>query len=87
MTPERQELAFEIFDAAIARPEAERERFVTLTCVDDQELGAEVRSLLAAHVDASGFLSRRAQSASRPLVDSAAPAPPALQIGDRLGAF
>jgi serine/threonine protein kinase len=87
MTPERQELAFEIFDAAITRPEAERERFVALKCVDDQELGAEVRSLLAAHADASGFLSRRAQPTSRPMVEGRAPAPPALQTGDRLGAF
>jgi Tol biopolymer transport system component len=86
MTPERQELAFEVFDAAIGRPEAERERFVALTCGDDHELAAEVRSLLAAHVDASGFLSRRAQSASRPLVDGTA-VPPTLQTGARLGAF
>lgn len=87
MTPERQELAFEIFDAAIARPQAERERFVALKCLDDQELRAEVRSLLAAHADASGFLSRRAESASPAMTEDRQPASPALRTGDRLGVF
>jgi eukaryotic-like serine/threonine-protein kinase len=87
MTPQRQEHAFEIFGAAIALPEVDRGRFVAMECADDQELEAEVRSLLAAHADASGFLSRAGHMPFGPTTERRAAASPALQPRERLGAF
>jgi len=50
---------FAVFDGAVALPEAERDVYVAITCGDDAHLREEVRSLLAAHAEADGFLSDR----------------------------
>ena len=51
--------AFAVFDAALALPRAERDGYVASECGDDVHLHEEVRSLLAAHDEADGFLSSR----------------------------
>jgi serine/threonine-protein kinase len=45
-----------LFEAALERPEAERAAFVERRAGEDPELLAEVRSLLASHAGAGGFL-------------------------------
>ena len=51
MTSDRWEQIFALFDAALARPEAERAAFLTDQCREDAHLRQEVESLLAAHGD------------------------------------
>jgi eukaryotic-like serine/threonine-protein kinase len=51
------ERVFAIFDGAVALPEAERDAYVASECGDDVHVRDEVRSLLAAHDEADGFLS------------------------------
>jgi serine/threonine protein kinase len=55
MTPEQQERISELFDAALGLETSEREAFIKETC-DDEEVVAEVRSLLAEHERAGNFL-------------------------------
>jgi len=57
MVPEGMERVFAVFDAAVAMPQAERDAYVASECGDDVHLREEVRSLLAAHDEADGFLS------------------------------
>ena len=57
MTSDRWEHIFTVFDAALARPEAERAAFLSDHCGEDAHLREEVESLLAAHGDAEGFFS------------------------------
>ena len=59
MARENLDRAFAVFDAAVALPEAERAAYVASACGDDLHLREEVRSLLAAHNEADGFLSSR----------------------------
>ena len=59
MAREGLERAFAVFDAAVALPEAERDAYVASACGDDVHMREEVRSLLAAHDEADGFLSGR----------------------------
>ncbi len=80
MTSDRWEHIFTVFDAALARPEAERAAFLSDHCGEDAHLREEVESLLAAHGDAEGFLSGRPARAG-------ATAPPSLTRGMRLGVF
>ena len=87
MTSDRWEHIFTIFDAALARPEAERGAFLSDQCGEDGPLRQEVESLLAAHGDADGFLSGRPARAGAATVDQSEPAPPSLTRGMRLGVF
>ena len=87
MTSDRWEHIFTLFDAALARPEAERAAFLTDQCGEDAHLRQEVESLLAAHGDAEGFLSGRPARAGAANVDQSGPAPPSLTRGMRLGVF
>ena len=57
MAREGLERVFAVFDAAVALPEAERDAYVASECGDDVHVREEVRSLLAAHDEADGFLS------------------------------
>ena len=84
MTPDRLQRAFELFDAATALPEGERERFLAHECGADRELCDDVRSLLSAHGEAERFLSSRA---GRTGSAEDGPALPALAPGTRLGSF
>jgi eukaryotic-like serine/threonine-protein kinase len=87
MSSERADQVFALFDAALARPAADRDAFLTSACGEDAQLREEVRSLLAAHADASGFLSEpRPRLGAVPLSDDGA-ASPTLAPGTRLGAF
>jgi eukaryotic-like serine/threonine-protein kinase len=71
-----------VFDAAVALPEAERDGYVVRECGDDAPLRDEVRSLLAAHGDADGFLSDR-PSADR----ESGPAGPSIAAAEETAAF
>ena len=48
--------ANELFHLALDQPDADRDRFLSEACGADESLRAEVRSLLAAHRRAEGFL-------------------------------
>ena len=86
MAADRWEHVFALFDAALARPEADRGAFLSSECGDDAHLRHEVESLLAAHDDAHGFLSgRRLRTGAD--VDQSGPASPILMRGMRLGVF
>ena len=73
-----------IFNAALEREPADRDRFLDQACEGDASLRAEVDSLLAAHVLAGGFLEQPAAVASG-LVPPAAEDDP--KPGDTLGAY
>ncbi len=87
MTSDRWEYIFTVFDAALARPEAERAAFLSDHCGEDVHLRQEVESLLAAHGDAEGFLSGRPARTGAANVDQSGPASPSLTRGKRLGVF
>jgi serine/threonine protein kinase len=87
MAADRWEHVFALFDAALARPEADRAAFLTSECGDDASLCREVESLLAAHGDAQGFLSGHPVRARETRDDPSGPAPPLLARGMRLGVF
>ena len=57
MTPERWEKVGEIFNSAVEKSPADRERYLAEACGDDFELRSEVESLLAAGNDAGRFIS------------------------------
>jgi hypothetical protein len=73
-----------LFEAALARPPAERAAFLR-DQTDEQAMRGEVESLIAAHEQAEGFLTVSALGpvrANESLVDA-----PRLAAGSRLGAF
>ena len=81
MTSDHWEHIFTLFDAALARPEAERAVFLADQCGEDAHLRQEVESLLAAHGDAEGFLSGRPARTGAPNVDQSEPARPPWRVG------
>ena len=87
MAADRWENVFALFDAALARPEAERGAFLSRECGDDTRLRQEVQSLLEAHGGAEGFLSGGPRRAGEADVDPSGPASPMLKHGMRLGIF
>ena len=87
MAVDRWEHVFALFDAALARPEADRASFLSNECGDDERLRQEVESLLAANGDAQGFLSGRPLRTGEAEVDPSGPASPILTRGMRLGVF
>src|SRR5262245_46782160 len=68
-----------VFNEALEQPGDARDAFLDRECAADADLRAEVESLLAAHDEADGFL-------SRPAMDEARAAPPTLE-GRRIGAY
>ena len=56
MDAERWKQVDRLLDAALARPPDERDAFLRQTCVDDEALEREIRSLLAAREQAGSFL-------------------------------
>src|SRR5258706_7485988 len=86
MAADRLEHAFALFDAALARPEADRGAFLSSECGDDPRLREEVESLLAAHGDAHGFLSGHRPRTGEE-VNQSGPVSPTLSRGTRLGVF
>ena len=87
MTSDRWERIFTLFDATLARPEAERAAFLSDQCDEDAHLRQEVESLLAAHGGSEGFLSGRPSRLAATNADQSAPAAPSLTRGMRLGVF
>lgn len=87
MTSDRWEDIFTLFDAALARPEAERAAFLADHCGEDAHLREEVESLLAAHGGSEGFLSGRPARTGATNLDESGPVPPSLTRGMRLGVF
>ncbi len=61
MTPERWEQVSKILADALDRPLAERAAFVVKACADDDELRAEVETLLSQQADAQVFFERFAE--------------------------
>ena len=70
MAGDRWEHVFALFDAALARPEAERGAFLSRECGDDTRLRQEVQSLLEAHGGALEQSIERARIGSFGLIDS-----------------
>jgi hypothetical protein len=60
MDTERWNRVDSLLQSALDRPEAERDAYLRNACGGDQRLEEEVRSLLAAHDGADGFLGARA---------------------------
>jgi serine/threonine protein kinase/tetratricopeptide (TPR) repeat protein len=60
MDPERWRQADGLLQTLLALPPGEREAYLTRACADDSALAREVRTLLAAHEQAGGFLERPA---------------------------
>ncbi len=87
MASDRLQRAFELFDAATALPEGDRELFLAQECGADSELCDDVRSLLSAHNEADGFLSNRRGRAGRWNVVGHVAASPVLASGTHLGSF
>ncbi len=56
MDAERWKQVDRLLEAALARPRDERDAFLRQTCVDDEALEREIRSLLAAQEQAGSFL-------------------------------
>ena len=56
MDAERWKHVDSLLEAALARPPDKRDAFLRQTCVDDDALEREIRSLLAAHEQADSFL-------------------------------
>ena len=56
MDPERWNHVDKLLQSALDRPAAERDVFLRTACGGDEQLAQEVRSLLAAHDRADGFL-------------------------------
>jgi serine/threonine protein kinase/tetratricopeptide (TPR) repeat protein len=56
MDAERWKYVDSLLDAALARPQDERDAFLRQACVDDEALERELRSLLAAREQAGSFL-------------------------------
>ena len=56
MDAERWRHVDRLLEAALARPSGERDAFLRQTCVDDEALEREIRSLLAAQEQAGSFL-------------------------------
>jgi serine/threonine protein kinase/tetratricopeptide (TPR) repeat protein len=62
----RWEAITKVFEAALEKPQSDRETFVRNACAGDSELESEVARLLAADEDAGSFLERPAISAIPP---------------------
>ena len=64
MNSDRFQRCEELFHAAVALPDEEREAFLQRSCADDPQLRAEVERLLAAHARAGDFISSPAIAAA-----------------------
>jgi Tol biopolymer transport system component len=87
MAADRREHAFALFDAALGRPEAERDSFLARECGADHALRDDVQSLLAAHGEAEGFLSNRPHRTGEATGEPSGPSTRTLTPGRRLGVF
>jgi serine/threonine-protein kinase len=82
VTPERHQQIGDLYHRALEMPAERRAAFLAAACADDEQLRQEVSSLLAAHSDASGFLTSPAlHVAARTLAGAAHDAEPPRTIG------
>jgi serine/threonine protein kinase len=65
MTPERWQKIEELYQAALNCEASQRAEFLAQACAEDEALRGEVESLLAAHLEAQGFLEQPAHLLSR----------------------
>lgn len=85
MRPERWQQVREILDRAIALPQGERATYLDKICDGDQDLRAEVESLLASHDQAgSVFLNKPVADLKTALAE---PTPRSSWIGRRIGVY
>jgi eukaryotic-like serine/threonine-protein kinase len=87
MTPERWQQITGIFNAALARNEAERSAFVVARCGDDADLRSEVEAMLAGHHAAGTFGDAPAFAASGMFTSASSVTRRALAPGSRVGAY
>src|SRR5947207_11996553 len=80
MSPERWERIKHVFASALEREPAQRAAYVAQTCAADEQMRAEVESLLIAHDGAADFLGAPPEAARRPPATLLAP-------GARLGPY
>lgn len=80
MTSEQWQRVKELFEAALERPQPDRAEFVTAACADDDEINAEVLSLLEAHERDPVFMN---EPVGNLLLDEK----PFLHAGQRLGNY
>ena len=86
-TPADWERIRALFQGALERPPDERARFVREHSASDEAIRREVESLLAAHVQAEGFLDAPGRVPPFDDDDDSRAAAPRLATGARLGAF
>lgn len=84
MTPERRQLAEDLFDQAVQRPTAARAAFLDTACGPDEALRAEVEALLAAYAAGAGFFDDLAGGALDLLQE---PEAPDLSVADQVGPY
>src|SRR5438132_2097352 len=80
MSRERWERVKQLFASALEREPGQRAAYVAQACAADEEMEAEVESLLMAHESAAGFLSTPPEVPRRPPGTTLAP-------GARLGPY
>jgi hypothetical protein len=83
MISESWEDVFAVFDAALAISGEERDEFLARECRDNARLRDKVESLLTAHRDAEGFLSRAQARATQPSAGPSSSVSPILATGTR----
>jgi tetratricopeptide (TPR) repeat protein len=83
VTPARWQRIEELFDSTLAAPEDERRAHLEQACAGDDDLRAEVESLLASATDAARSLRTVVEGAAGRLAAEATTA----QLGRRLGAY
>ncbi len=69
MKVERWRQVDELLDAALERDDSERSDFLKQACAGDEELRREVESLLAAHLEAGGFIEQAPREVLTQLFD------------------
>ncbi len=79
----------EVFEAALTHSAERRPSFVAESCRSEPAIEAEVRSLLAAHAEATGFLETPVQVVLRggPVSDSSADEGPDANVGRGIGPY
>lgn len=68
MTPDRYQQLEALYHAALNLPPEQREEFLAEACQDDEELRAEVSSLMAAHAEAGSFILQPAMEVAASLL-------------------
>jgi serine/threonine-protein kinase len=84
MTPDRWQNLKTLFDAALKLPPAEREKFLSSACANDEGLRRELDDLLASHASAESFIE---SPAAEKLASYIANMHPSQAMGQRVGHY